>query len=282
MMAQPDLIGMTLDGKSVYAYDGNAWTEIWTTNGGNSYDIGAGGAGVVLSDPSTGDLYQYMGNPFEWEQIGGPVWALAVTDTAIFSLSLDRQSVSVYDGSGTSWTQVYGGPALSAIYGGIAGLVVAEPAFGGDLYRYSGTPNEWELIGGPGGCAVGEDIFRADSSGVWVYDGSGTSWTQIWGDQVIRIYAGGWGLAAIPLNTTTDRTSDLYRYMGTRINPTLWEDIGPPLSAYVVGDNTVYGVDYDPGHQAMYAYDGSGTSWTQIFGEAMHFAAPHSVLTRHP
>ena len=55
--------------------------------------------------------------------------------------------------------------------------------------------------------------------GVWGYDGSGTSWTQV-GGAASAIYGGGYGLVA-----TSPSTGDLFRYLGT---PNNWEQIGGP------------------------------------------------------
>ena len=79
----------------------------------------------MATNPSTGDLWRYLGFPQEWELIGTPGASFAVTGDTVFGLSTDRQAVWQYDGTGMSWTQV-GGPA-GEIFGGGYGLVATNP-----------------------------------------------------------------------------------------------------------------------------------------------------------
>jgi hypothetical protein len=96
-----------------------------------------------------------------------------------------------------------------------------------------------------------------DRQGVWRYDGTGTSWTQI-GGPAGDVYAGGYGLVA-----TNPTNGDVYRYLGT---PGSWQRIGGPGAKFAVTDGTVFGLS--PDRQGVWRYDGTGTSWTQIGGPA--------------
>ncbi len=102
-------------------------------------------------------------------------------------------------------------------------------------------------------------VFRLSpgGQGVWQYDGSGTSWTQV-GGPAGQIYGGGYGLVA-----TNPSNGNLYRYLGT---PNKWQQIGGPGAAFTVAGNTVFGLS--PNRQGVWQYDGSGTSWTQVGGPA--------------
>ena len=64
----------------------------------------------MATNPSTGDLWRYLGTPLEWELIGSPGANFVVTGNTVVGLSPDRSAVWQYDGTGTSWTQI-GSPA---------------------------------------------------------------------------------------------------------------------------------------------------------------------------
>jgi hypothetical protein len=68
----------------------------------------------VATNPSTGDLWRYLGTPQEWEQIGSPGATFVVTADTVFGLSPDRSAVWQYDGTGAYWTQV-GSPAAEIV-----------------------------------------------------------------------------------------------------------------------------------------------------------------------
>jgi hypothetical protein len=78
-------------------------------------------------------------------------------------------------------------------------------------------------------------VFRLSpgGQGVWQYDGSGTSWTQV-GGPAGQIYGGGYGLVA-----TNPSNGDIWRYLGT---PNKWQQIGGPGAAFTVTGDTVFGL----------------------------------------
>ena len=177
------VFGLTPNSDSVWRYDGSGTS--WTQIGGPAWKIYGGGYGLVAIDPSTGNLWRYLGTPNQWQEIGlpeanaetplpGP--AFAVTGDTVFGTT--PAGVWQYDGS-TTWTQI-GGPAL-ALYGGGYGLVAT--GWSGGLWRYLGTPNQWQQIGDTGAefAVTGDTVFglTSNSDSVWRYDGSGTSWTQV-------------------------------------------------------------------------------------------------------
>ncbi len=68
----------------------------------------------MKTDPSTGDLWRYLGIPQEWELIGSPGATFVVTGDTVVGLSPDRSAVWRYGGSGVSWTQI-GSPAAAIV-----------------------------------------------------------------------------------------------------------------------------------------------------------------------
>jgi hypothetical protein len=108
----PDTVyGLTPDRDAVFRYNGPGQGD-WTQVGTAASQIYAGPFGLVATDPTTGDLFRYLGIPMKWEQIGGPGATFAIAAGSLFGLTPDRRAVYRYDGSGTSWTQV-GGPAAA-------------------------------------------------------------------------------------------------------------------------------------------------------------------------
>ncbi|MGA2448770.1 MAG: tectonin domain-containing protein [Polyangiaceae bacterium] len=96
----------------------------------------------------------------------------------------------------------------------------------------------------------------ADNSGVYRYNGTGTSWTQI-GGAAAQLYGGGHGLFA------TDSGGNIHQYLGT---PYSWAQVGGPGRQFAVTNEGLYGLS--PNGGAVSRYNGSGTSWTGIGGAA--------------
>jgi hypothetical protein len=95
-----------------------------------------------------------------------------------------------------------------------------------------------------------------DGSGVYNYDGSPESWTQV-GGPATAIYGGGGVLCA-----TNPDTGDLYRYDGA---PMAWTKIGGPGESFLAdSDQAIYGVS--PDKSEIYRYDGAPMAWTKIGG----------------
>lgn len=101
------------------------------------------------------------------------------------------------------------------------------------------------------------------ADGVWRYNGTPDSWTQI-GGPAFGIYGGGeYGLVA------TMGGGDIYHYLGS---PNNWERIGGPgrdclaLATFVVTNDTVYGLCPDDSRGYISRYNGTPDSWIQIGG----------------
>ncbi|HPJ30707.1 MAG TPA: hypothetical protein PLZ42_04890 [Methanothrix sp.] len=95
----------------------------------------------------------------------------------------------------------------------------------GDIYRYSGTPDQWTKVGNPGKKfvatgGVGSRLYGLDPAGMGVYEFTGTpmNWTQV-GGPAADIYAGGAKLYA----TNPEHEWEMYEYAGT---PWEWVQIG--------------------------------------------------------
>jgi hypothetical protein len=177
--------GLTPNHGAVFRYDGPGPSDAataWTQVGGGAAQLYGGSFGLVATDPTTGDLFRYLGSPGNWEFIGGPGAAFAVTADTVYGLTPDRSAVFRYDGFGSSWTRV-GGPA-NELYGGDFGLVATSPE-NGNLFRHLGGPDNWQLIGGPGAAftVTRDTVFglTPDKGAVFRYDGFGTSWTRVGG-----------------------------------------------------------------------------------------------------
>jgi hypothetical protein len=130
----------------------------------------------------------------------------------------------------------------------------------GDFYRYTGTPNVWDRIGGRTGTstmAVGQDtVYRAgDDWALEQYDGTGTSWTRITEPLVNHEIAMGYGLFGLVYSD--QNTNSMLRYLG---EPGQWQRLGQHRFWFAVTDDTVYGIPLD--RSGVYRYDGD--SWTRI------------------
>jgi hypothetical protein len=76
----------------------------WAKIGNPAGRIFDGRGGLLATDATTGDVYQYHGSPFDWGRIGGPglKWVganLPIQGYSVFGLGTDS-GVSRYDGAG--------------------------------------------------------------------------------------------------------------------------------------------------------------------------------------
>lgn len=135
-------------------------------------------------------------------------WSVSghVLRRGVYALSPDGSGVWKYSGTGQGWNQI-GGPA-SAIYAG-GELYVTNPPTG-DLWRWNGTPMSWTKIGGPGKTfvvgAYGVYRLSPDGSGIWKYSGQGDVWSQVGGP------AGLISASATTLYATNPVTKDVWAH----------------------------------------------------------------------
>ncbi|MFI5476689.1 hypothetical protein ACIA6D_41795, partial [Streptomyces cacaoi] len=157
---------------------GTSWTRI----GGPAKNIYAGGAGLFATNPDTGHIYKYDGQPDNWTEVGGPGAVFASGHDRLYAIAPDRSAVYVWSGKGTSWTRI-GGPAKN-IYAGGAGLFATNPDTG-HVYKYDGQPDNWTEVGGPGATFVVSDDhlygLSPDQAAVNQWEGQHTYWTPLGG-----------------------------------------------------------------------------------------------------
>uniref|UniRef100_UPI00278C029A hypothetical protein n=1 Tax=Streptomyces venezuelae TaxID=54571 RepID=UPI00278C029A len=148
------------------------------------------------TNPSSGDLYRYLGTPDDWQYIGSAGASFAVATDTVYGLTPSRDAVYRYDGQDSSWTKV--GGASGEIYAGDwgRGLVATGPG-AGDPAAYvgapGGAPGDWRPIGTAGASfAVATDsVYKLTPArdAVHRYDGFGLSWTKV-GDAAHSLVAG--------------------------------------------------------------------------------------------
>jgi hypothetical protein len=274
------ICAFTPDRQALFRYDGspNNWTRITAAERlGQAY---GGGFGLFVTDLAPDEdpgLLQWHRSFDGWITIGGPGAQFAATKDTVFGLTPNRQAVFRYDGAPTqtSWTQV-GGPATQ-LYAGTFGLVATSPT-NGQLFRYLGTPNNWEFIGEAGAsfAVTRSTVFglTPNKQAVFRYLGHGNSWEQV-GGPASEIYAGDSTLLA-----TSPVNGNLFRFIRPLGDKTdFWEQIGGPGAQFAVATNVISGsgptaittdviFGLTPDKQAVFRYDGSGTSWTRIGGPA--------------
>jgi hypothetical protein len=133
----------------------------------------------------------------------------------------------------------------------------------GDVYKYSGLPNQWIKIGTPARMIAldhsNNTLYALSPNGdsVWKYNGVPNSWTKI-GNAAGEIFAGFGNLIA-----TNPQNGDLYRYDG---NPFKWTKIGGPGKYFVVQQtsNNIFGVS--PNGTQIYSWDKTPMKWTLAAG----------------
>ncbi|MFG2298970.1 hypothetical protein [Streptomyces sp. NPDC048603] len=176
----------TVGGGNIYQFDGFDDSQpSWSWVRGTSRQAWGGGWGLIAQDPQPWDAHRYTGNPGDWDRISGDCFTFAIGPDAVYKIPNDKSAVYQYDGFGDSWTQI-GGPASDIDAGGWGLVATAPPEGNWDAYAYTGTPGVWRLIGGPRSAflAITDDTVYSmapDGSGVYRYDGKGTSWTRISG-----------------------------------------------------------------------------------------------------
>ncbi|GHH94538.1 M64 family metallopeptidase [Streptomyces capillispiralis] len=110
--------GLTPSKNAVYRYDGSGTS--WTKIGGPAGTLYAGdwGRGLLATNPSSGDLYTYLGRPDSWRLTGSAGAQFAVASDTVYGLTPSRNAVYRYEGSGLAWTKV-GDAAHSVVAGDI-------------------------------------------------------------------------------------------------------------------------------------------------------------------
>lgn len=134
------------------------------------------------------------------------------------------------------------------------------------VYQYSGTPMQWELIGGPADRIWGGGPYlcatEPGSGNLWQYTGTPEQWTQIGGPRFMFSQSrhGLFGLSP-------DKQAIFY-YTGT---PMEWVPVGGPAGQIVGSLFGLFATNPDSGD--LYEYGGTPGNWTRIGGPASMFAA---------
>ncbi|MEU9148802.1 phospholipase A2 [Streptomyces sp. NPDC048349] len=190
--------GISPDSSGVWEYTGKTGEtgekDVWTRIGGPARNLYAGPAEHVrrsvkdlnrrppstlyTTDPATGGLYAYDGEPDEWTRVDTPGATFAVTDKNLYGLTPDHRVVE-RDTKSRKWKPV----------GGHAGHIFAGNTLfktdkvTGDLYKYNSKAG-WNRIGGPAAAFAtsGHYLYRLslDRRSVQKYNGDGS--TDEWRD----------------------------------------------------------------------------------------------------
>lgn len=257
-------------GGGIWRYDGQgtSWQHIGSPDVEPAVQLFSGDWGLIARRGFTNSNYWYHTGGNSWEDMKGPRGFASVgSDTVYASPRTDvtdmPEGVYQFDGHGGDGTPIWSqiGPPKQGCLAGKWGVVGFRGWITDDFYHYSGTPNLWELIGGPtanSDMVVGQDtVYRKGSDwAIYQYNGTGTSWTQITAPLVNHAIVMQYGLFGL-VYTDFD-TNSMYRYLGT---PNQWLRIGPHRPYFAVTDETVYAIPMDK--SGVYRYDG-GTNWTNI------------------
>ncbi|MFC8453831.1 hypothetical protein [Kitasatospora sp. NPDC057223] len=102
-----DIYGLNSDGVFHWTGQGDGWHRIGPT----AVSIHAGGAGLFAVDAvDAADRIRRFNGTGTWTDIGQRGTALIADNTHLYRLAADRQSLSLWNGNGDSWTQI-GGPS---------------------------------------------------------------------------------------------------------------------------------------------------------------------------
>src|SRR5690242_9532030 len=112
-----------------------------------------------------------------------------------------------------------------------------------------------------------------DRDGVWRYDDSANSWSQV-GGPAIAIYGGLRGLvAAVPPD------SNVFLHLGG--GPDNWQKIGGPGATFAVAVNGIFGLT--PNKDGVWLFDDATNSWSQIGGPANWiYGGPFGLVATDP
>ncbi|GAA2207358.1 hypothetical protein GCM10009850_028160 [Nonomuraea monospora] len=258
-------------GQGVFQWGGTDTTG-WTRIGENATRLWSGPAGLFAA--GTGNrLLKYGGRPGLWTAIGDAGQDVAVSGSGVYRLDADRKAVRVWDGHGTSWTQI-GGPA-ARLYGGEPGLFATDPD-DGRIFRYLGRPGDWEFVGTAGAsfALTSGDLYGLNPERTavnrWVPDQRPAPvlpWVHAAGPAG-TLYGGAAGLYS------TDPSGRRLRVLspdpaspGTGQG---WQDIGAAGAEVGVGRREVYVLTADRSEIVQWSRDTA--AWRRIGGPALSLA----------
>lgn len=239
------------------------------------FDLGAKPAHLIIGNdrqyavfPNGEGIFTYDAGTGTWMRIGGPGAQFTTGNGSLYGLNSSRSQILMWNGTtgaGSAWTPV-GGPA-SAIYGGLAGLLATNPSNTGVYFL--GQDMTWQRIGG-GGAQFAETWVSVDTgpaivgltpnhSGVFLWSGKGTSWTQIGGAaQAIYVDANGTSDERY-LYATSPGDKAVYGYENI---PGEWVQVGGAGAQFANCWGMLFGLSSVGG--SVYRYDGS--VWQNVGG----------------
>lgn len=135
--AKGHLYGLASDGASVWKYDGTGTK--WTRIGGPAGKIYAGGSKLYATNPTTGEVFLYLGSPNNWKKIGKPGNMFSVDQQGnLYGLSPNSSQIWEYIAAQDKWIHI-GGKA-EAIVAGAYKQVFAIASISKTLWRRTENP----------------------------------------------------------------------------------------------------------------------------------------------
>lgn len=177
--------------------------EGWETIGGPARRLWAGGLGLFVEIPGSGELFRWDGAPDRWTRVSGPAAGFGVGDADLFRRTLGQGLVQRWL-EGGEWETI-GDPA-SALWAGGSGLFAARPPDGG-IWRWDGEPGRWSRVcDASASLAVGDDeLYRLNPQRDAVERVLGSASLAVGGPADAIVAAGRELLALAP------RTGDVWR-----------------------------------------------------------------------
>jgi hypothetical protein len=158
---------------------------------GNDARIYAGGDEILVQYSEFGNVYRYNRELNDWHNVASNSFSYAINDRG--------RLFAVADGLILAWVEYHspGNPGGSnetiasfgdmntTIYAGGSELFATHTS-SGSIHRYTGLPNNWVRIGGPGSMFVVNSrgqlfALSPDRSSIWVWTGRPDEWEQIGG-----------------------------------------------------------------------------------------------------
>jgi hypothetical protein len=200
---------------SVYRYDGGS---TWNWVGNTAGQIFSCGTTLCATDPNTQKIYRLNTNTNLWDDIGNAGNQWAGTNSQLFGIGPAQNLVTLWSGSGASWTIVGSGGAAQLIGGGTS-MYRVTPLLD-QIQKYDA--NTWNGIGGPGRQFLATNSYvyglQPDRNGVRKYNPNTNLWDPVHGP-ADRMY-GQYGYLFVENSNGT-----IERY---NVSSNTWTSLGQP------------------------------------------------------
>ncbi|TYB64371.1 hypothetical protein FXF51_21905 [Nonomuraea sp. PA05] len=270
-LAEGGVFAIGAGGQGIFQWDGTDAAG-WTRIGEHATHLWSGPAGLFAAGTDN-RLHRYGGRPGLWSAIGDAGHDIAVSGNAVYRLDANREAVRVWDGHGTSWTQI-GGPA-ARLYGGDPGLFATDPN-DGRIFRYLGSPGHWEFVGTAGAsfALTGSDLYGLNPERTavnrWVPEQQPAPvlpWVHAAGPAG-TLYGGASGLYST--DPSGRRLRILSPEAGSPGTGQGWRDIGAAGAEVGVGRRGVYVLTADRSEIVQWSRDTA--AWRRVGGPAQALA----------